>query len=79
MSAFSTGKFRRFNNRCRRRLRKFLVMPIIINEIEISVEVAPNNNGGQATGTPVNAVSKEEIIRECVEKVMELLNQKTER
>ena len=54
-------------------------MPIIINEIEISVEVAPNNNGGQATGTPVNAVSKEEIIRECVEKVMELLNQKTER
>lgn len=55
-------------------------MPIIINEIEVMVEVTPSgsgsspaNGGGTATG------SKDEIIRECVEKVMEIINQKNER
>lgn len=52
-------------------------MPIIINEIEISVEVTPNTSTGNAAQTI--AVSKEEIIRECVEKIMEIINQKNER
>lgn len=54
-------------------------MPIIINEIEISVEVAPDNNSSQGGNASVIAATREEIIKECVEKVMELLNQKIER
>ena len=55
-------------------------MPIIINEIEISVEVTPDNNSGQGSGSTQNmAVIKDEIIKECVEKIMEIINQKNER
>jgi hypothetical protein len=53
-------------------------MPIVINEIEIVVEVMPDNarqNAGQVMGNS----SKEEIIKECVERVMEIINQKKER
>lgn len=51
-------------------------MTIIINEIEIAVQVVPNQTSppGQSTDS-----SKEEIIKECVERVMEILNQKNER
>jgi len=54
-------------------------MPIIINEIEISVSVSDDssNSGGSAQGN--SAPSKEEIIKECVEQVMEILKQKNER
>jgi hypothetical protein len=53
-------------------------MPVIINEIEVLVEVnnAAGNDKPAASGAPVN---KEEIIKECVEKVMEIINQKNER
>jgi hypothetical protein len=53
-------------------------MPIIINEIEIAIEVTPNGN---TTSAPVQsaAIDKEEIVRECVEKIMEIINQKNER
>ena len=55
-------------------------MPIIINEIEISVEVTPDNNGNNSGGSAQNtAVIKDEIIKECVEKIMEIINQKNER
>ena len=53
-------------------------MPIVINEIEIAVEVAregPQETAGALTSTSL----KEEIVRECVEKVMEILRQKNER
>ncbi len=53
-------------------------MPIVINEIEIAVEVVPNNVGHNNSATP-SATAREEIIKECVEKVMEILNQKNER
>jgi hypothetical protein len=53
-------------------------MPIVINEIEVSVEVA-HPAPGTAPQDVVGNVSKEEIVRECVEKVMEILNQKNER
>lgn len=52
-------------------------MAIIINEIEVMVEVTPNAAG--AASSPSPAGNKEEIVRECVEKVMEILNQKNER
>ena len=53
-------------------------MAIVINEIEINVEVT---NGGtdDASSASTPGGSKEEIIRECVEKVMEIINQKNER
>ncbi|WP_423147185.1 DUF5908 family protein [Rubrolithibacter danxiaensis] len=52
-------------------------MPIVINEIEISVEVVPDK-GPNAT-TPADESFREELIKECVEKVMELINLKNER
>lgn len=54
-------------------------MPVVINEIEIAVEVRPDNNAASATGSAGNALSTEDIIKECVEKVMEIINQKNER
>jgi hypothetical protein len=51
-------------------------MPIIINEIEILVTVAEGENAGtDANGPSV----KEEIIKECVEQVMAIINSKNER
>ena len=52
-------------------------MPVIINEIEVLVEVTPNNTGGSAS--PVPGGGKDEIVKECVEKVLEIINQKNER
>lgn len=53
-------------------------MPIVINEIEIAVEVTHDGSSGN-TGSYMNNSSKEEIIKECVEKVMDIINQKNER
>lgn len=53
-------------------------MPIVINEIEVNVEVVSGNSGGTTASSSVTG-SKEEIVRECVEKVMEIINQKNER
>lgn len=55
-----------------------MIMAIIINEIEVSVEVDSGATGSTASGT-TGSFDREEIIRECVEKVMEILNQKSER
>ncbi|MEX2593620.1 MAG: DUF5908 family protein [Anditalea sp.] len=52
-------------------------MPIIINEIEINVQIASGHPQKNAS-TSDNA-SREAIIKECVEKVMEIINQKNER
>lgn len=55
-------------------------MPIIINEIEIAVEVTSGNNSSTAGMSSAEGIaSKDEIIKECVERVMELINQKKER
>jgi hypothetical protein len=55
-------------------------MPIVINEIEINVEVTPNNNSKSSSSELYSeASSREAIIKECVEKIMEIINQKNER
>lgn len=54
-------------------------MPIVINEIEVTVEVAGNNAAASSAGSVLNPVVKEQIIRECVEQIMEILKQKNER
>jgi hypothetical protein len=53
-------------------------MAIVINEIEVNVEVT-NGGATSASSTSTPGGSKEEIIRECIEKVMEIINQKIER
>lgn len=53
-------------------------MPIVINEIEIAIEVTPSN-AANASASNLSAIQKEEIVKECVEKVMEILQLKTER
>ena len=50
----------------------------MINEIEIAIEVTPNVRPGN-TDPSMGSSLKEEIIKECVERVMEIINQKTER
>jgi len=53
-------------------------MPIVINEIEINLTVTSSPTAASTTSDNV-ASSKEAIVRECVEKVMEVINQKNER
>lgn len=53
-------------------------MPIVINEIEIVIEVTPDKTLGM-TGGAMGDLSKEDIIKECVEQVMEIINLKNER
>lgn len=50
-------------------------MPIVINEIVISVEAG----GSQPAPQAGNAAASEALIQECVARVMELLNQQKER
>lgn len=55
-------------------------MPVIVDEVIISVEVA--NPAGTEQGAGASSVStekKQEIISECVERVLEILEQRRER
>ena len=55
-------------------------MPIEIRELVIKTVVGPEGqgNGSSVTGTNANLPS-EELIKTCVEKVMEILREKNER
>jgi len=50
-------------------------MPIIIDEVVISVEVTGQTGGGASSGTQ----DKQEMVSECVERVLDILRQKEER
>lgn len=52
-------------------------MPVLISEIEIALTVVNDEQTDKQTS--VDSSSKEEIIKECVEMVMNILNQKNER
>jgi hypothetical protein len=53
-------------------------MPIVVDEVVISVEVSNQASGGGTT--PPDATSdKQTIVSECVERVLEILSQKQER
>lgn len=62
-------------------------MPIIVDEVVISVEVTNQASGGAASGLspatnaagPVSTLEKQAIVAECVERVLEILEQKAER
>jgi hypothetical protein len=51
-------------------------MPIIINEIEIAVEVIPDSNIQGIPSAQIIVAPKDEIIKECIEKIMEMIKQK---
>jgi len=53
-------------------------MPIIIDEVAVTVEVTNRDTGGAASAGTA-AGDKQAIISECVERVLEILKQKTER
>jgi hypothetical protein len=53
-------------------------MPVIIDEVVISVEVTNQESGGSSTPAS-SPEDKQSIVNECVERVLEILKQKTER
>lgn len=54
-------------------------MPIIVDEVVISVEVANQTESDQTTSSFNNEDEKQMIINECVEQVLDILRQKMER
>ena len=53
-------------------------MPIVVDEVVISVEVANPAPGGAAS-PPAAPEDRQAIVNECVERVLEILRQKEER
>jgi hypothetical protein len=53
-------------------------MPIVVDEVVISVEVTNQASGGTAAPPPAME-DRQAIIHECVERVLEILRQKEER
>ena len=53
-------------------------MPVVVDEVVISIEVS-NQAAGGATTPPPPAEEKQALIGECVERVLEILEQKAER
>lgn len=58
-------------------------MPIVIQEIHIKavVDESSRQSGGntQSGGNDASSTSKNEIIKECVEEIMRIIKEKTER
>lgn len=53
-------------------------MAVVIDEVIISVEVTNRMSGGKAS-PPSEGEDKQAVVRECVERVLDILRQKTER
>lgn len=53
-------------------------MPIIIDEVVISVEVSNQAEGG-ATTPPSPTQEKQTVVAECVERVLAILREREER
>lgn len=55
-------------------------MPVEIRELVIRAEIDPQQGQGQESGqNPGSASDREQLIRDCVEQVMEIIRQKEER
>lgn len=56
-------------------------MPVEIRELIIRANVGNPNQGGSnnATGNDTDAVPKEEIVKECLQQVMDIVKDKSER
>lgn len=55
------------------------IMPIIVDEVVISVEVANQTESDKTTPSSSNEEEKQMIINECVQQVLDILRQKMER
>lgn len=53
-------------------------MPVIVDEVVISVEVGNQAAGGAASAPPATE-EKQALVAECVERVLDILRQKAER
>ena len=53
-------------------------MPIVVDEVVISVSVTNQASGG-ATSAPDATTDKQTIVNECVERILDILKQKEER
>lgn len=53
-------------------------MPVIVDEVVITIEVT-NLAAGGAASAPSSSEEKQAIVSECVERVLEVLQQKAER
>ena len=56
-------------------------MPVIVDEVVISVDVAGPQAGGQAAAAAPAAAAqdKQALVAECVERVLDILRQREER
>ena len=55
-------------------------MPVEIRELVIRAEVNPRQGqGGQSEQGPGATTDREQLVRDCVEQVMEMIRQKEER
>ena len=53
-------------------------MPVIVDEVSISIQVG-NQAAGGSTTRPSENQEKQTIVAECVEKVLDVLEQRKER
>ena len=54
-------------------------MPVIVDEVVISVEVAAPPAGGKAAPAAPASQDNQALIAECVERVLDILRQREER
>jgi len=54
-------------------------MPVIVDEIVISVEVAPDEAAPGAPGAASEPQDRHALVSECVERVLDVLRRKEER
>lgn len=53
-------------------------MPVVVDEVVITVEVDGSPGEASAGGSPSNAEERQAIVAECVERVLEILQQREE-
>jgi hypothetical protein len=53
-------------------------MPVVVDEVVISVEVGNRQAGGAASEPPA-LQEKQQLIEECVERILDILEQQRER
>jgi hypothetical protein len=54
-------------------------MPVIVDEIVISVEVTNQESGGAAPAGGTPAEDRQALLSDCVERVLDILRRKEER
>jgi hypothetical protein len=53
-------------------------VPIVVDEVVISVEVSNEASGGAAPAPAGDVADKQVLINECVERVLEILREREE-